>query len=114
MSISLDFTSENNISYDKYILQNVSEKKALAILKNTENNSWIFRFDYITQKYYLTIKKDDEFINHHVYLYNKKTGEVFESINNKINMIKKYSSLDTYLDDIRNIYSFSLSQQIIC
>lgn len=114
MSMSLDFSPEKKLSYNNYVLQNVSEKRALNILKNFKNNSWIFRFDYITQKYYLTIKNDDEYINHHVYLYNKRTDEVVELRTNKINMVKRYSSLDKYLNDMASIYNFNLSEQIIC
>jgi hypothetical protein len=112
MSIALNFTDEQPLSYNKYELQNVSEKKALSVLKNTPNNSWIFRFDYITQKYYLTIKKDDEYINHHVYMYNKNTNEVTILIKKLIT--KKYSNLEEYLKELVIIYNFSLSDQIIC
>ena len=112
MSIALNFTIEQPLYYKNYELQNVSEKKAISVLKNAANNSWIFRFDYITQKYYLTIKKNDEYINHHVYLYNKKTDEVTIPIK-KFNF-KKYSNLEEYLQEMVNIYNFTLSQQIIC
>ena len=114
MSMSLDFLPENKLSYNNYVLQNISEKRALYILKNFKNNSWMFRFDYITQKYYLTIKNGDEYINHHVYLYNKRTDEVLELRTDKINMVKKYSSLEEYLIDMVNIYNFNLSEQIFC
>ena len=114
MSISLDISSENKLLYNNYVLQNISEKRALNILKNVNNNSWIFRFDYITQKYYLTIKNGDEYINHHVYLYDKRTDEVVELRTNEINMVKRYSSLEKYLHDMVNIYNFNLSDQIFC
>jgi len=122
MSIYLGFADEQKIQYSpsntsikidvlasifnrRYKLQNIPERKVLSNLKTKENNSWIFRFDYITQRYYLTIKKDDEYINHVVYYYNKKTDEVIDR--------KKYSSLEEYLKEMKNIYNFDLSKQVI-
>jgi hypothetical protein len=104
MSISLAFT-DDQVEYSPYILQNITERKALIQLKNAENKSWIFRFDYITQRYYLTIKKDDEYINHSVGYYNRKTNQVFNQ--------KKYTTLDEYIREMKNVYDFDLSKQII-
>ena len=117
-SISLSFdTSLSNLNYENYqeielpfspyILQNVCEKKALTKLKYEKDKSWIFRFDYITTKYYLTIKNQDEYINHHVGYYCKRTNEVIEQT-------EIYSSLESYLIEMQKIYNFDLSLQIIC
>ena len=106
-SISLDFDTSFNESFNNnYKLQNVAEKRAIENLKNSKNGSWIFRFDYITQKYYLTIKyNDDEYINHHILYYNRKTDEVIIK-NNKI-------QLKEYLIELKKIYKFYLEKEII-
>ena len=46
-----------------------------------------------------------KYINHVVYYYNKKTDEVIDR--------KKYSSLEEYLKEMKNIYNFDLSKQVI-
>ena len=112
--ISLDFNNNYdilnkaviNIFENYYILQNVSESSALLNLQNKENNSWIFRFDYITQNYYLTIKNDDEFINHRIYYYNKKNDIVYTKK-------RSYDSLEDYLKYMQKIYNLDLTKQII-
>lgn len=114
LSINLSIDPNNSVQYiykDYYILQNVSEKKALSILKDNDDGSWIFRFDYITQKYYLTIKNNDEFINHHVLYYCKRTDEVIIQLSDKTSEV--YPSLNDYLVDMTQIYSINLSKQII-
>jgi len=105
MSISLGFTTEPVTHYSPYVLQNISEQKALSKLKKTKDKSWVFRFDYMRQKYYLTIKNGDEFINHHVYYYNVKTDEIIDK--------QKYTNLQEYLKHMLQIYNFDLSEQVI-
>ena len=112
MSISLSFTTELDLPIYNYKLQNASEQRALSTLKNTPNNSWIFRFDYVTKKYYLTIKKDDEYINHHIYRYYKNTDEVIVKTSDTTSEI--YSNLKDFLKEMIEIYNFDLSQQVIC
>jgi len=110
-SMCLNFSPLTILSINKYELQNISENKILNILKYKEVGSWIFRFDYITQKYYLTIKnKNDEYINHEVCYYCKRTDEVFIQMNNKL--VQGYSSLENYLKDMKKIYFFDLSKQV--
>jgi len=110
-SMCLNFSIVYNLHTNKYDVQNVCEKKILNILQNTAVGSWIFRFDYITQKYYLTIKTNiNEYINHEVCYYCKRTNEVFIQTNGKI--VNKYSSLEEYLEKMKEIYYFDLSKQI--
>jgi len=105
-SICLDIDPNVILDTKYYLLQNISEVKALNNLKNSDIGSWIFRFDYITQKYYLTIKYNkDEYINHHVLYYNRKTDEV-------IIKDKNYSTLKQYLLELRKIYNLDLEKQI--
>jgi hypothetical protein len=107
----LNFSPLTFLPTYKYELQNVSEKKVLNILHDKADGSWVFRFDYITQKYYLTIKnKNDEYINHEVCYYCKRTDEVFIQMNNKL--VNSYSSLESYLQDMKKIYFFDLSKQV--
>jgi hypothetical protein len=95
-----------------YILQNVTEKRALFNLKNQEVGSWIFRFDYINQKYFLTIKSNNlEYINHHVSYYCKRTDEVFILNDNQTHDI--FSNLEDYLNQMTQIYNFDLTKQIV-
>jgi len=111
MEYSIDLNRVQYIYRNWYILQNVSEKKALSALKNNDDGSWIFRFDYITQKYYLTIKNNDEFINHHVSYYCKRTDEVIIQLKDKTSEV--YPTLEDYLLNMKEIYNIDLSKQII-
>jgi hypothetical protein len=117
-SMSLDFTPNNNLNQcqyifeNYYILQNITEKSALYNLMNVEIGSWVFRFDYITQKYYLTIKSNDkEYINHHVSYYCKRTDEVIIQTSKCTSEV--YPSLEEYLKEMKEIYNFDLSKQVI-
>ena len=117
-SMCLDITPYNdlnrcqNIFENYYVLQNVTEKKALFNLKNKEDGSWIFRFDYINQKYFLTIKSNDqEYINHHVSYYCKRTDEVIVQTSNASSEV--YPSLDDYLTEMTKIYNIDLMKQVL-
>jgi len=105
------FPSSKSIISENYNLSNITEKDAISMLKDREIGSWIFRFDYITQKYYLTIKTNNlEYINHCIYYYCKKTDKVYITKNNVISYV--YPSLKEYLIDIQEIYDFDLTKQI--
>jgi hypothetical protein len=117
-SICLDITPKSGLNKcqfpfeNYYVLQNVTENKALFNLKNEEDGSWIFRFDYITQKYYLTIKSNNqEYINHHVSYYCKRTDEVIIQTSNTERVV--YLSLDNYLTKMTDIYNFNLIKQVL-
>jgi serine kinase of HPr protein (carbohydrate metabolism regulator) len=112
-SIALNFTWTSNAKEINFCrLQNISERKILDILKNKEIGSWIFRFDYISQKYFLTIKSNNnEYIDHHVSYYCKRTDEVIIQTSTSTSEI--FTTLEEYLKEMTKIYNFSLSQQII-
>lgn len=111
ISLCFDYNAYES-KINKYKLQNISEKKILDILKNKEIGSWIFRFDYITQKYFLTLKSNNnEYIDHHVSYYCKRTDEVI--IQTSASTSEVFTTLEEYLKEMTKIYNFSLSQQII-
>ena len=109
-SMSLDFCSEIPITYKPYTLQNATLKRALEYLSNLENGSWIFRFDYTNNMYFLTIKNGDEYINHHVYLYCKNTDTVI--IKTGVRTSETFSTLEDYILEMQKIYYLNLSKQI--
>jgi hypothetical protein len=108
--MSLDFCSEIPITYKPYTLQNATLKRALEYLSNLENGSWIFRFDYTNNMYFLTIKNGDEYINHHVYLYCKNTDTVI--IKTGVRTSETFSTLEDYILEMQKIYYLNLSKQI--
>jgi hypothetical protein len=99
MSLTLDFIQEPVFKYICRI-QNASKKRVKSLL---EKNTWIFHYDYIMQKYYLTIKKD-RFINRSV-IYLKENDRV-------ISKHKLYSNLDEFILEMSQKYNFNLSDQI--
>ena len=105
------FPNMFNYKINKHSLQNISKKKILEILKKRDIGSWIFRFDYITSKYYLTIKNNEnEYIDHEVCYYCKRTDEVL--IQEPSKKVCMYLSLDNYLNEMKKIYNFDLSKEI--
>ena len=105
-----DLPSFLPITYSIYKVQNVTEKKALDGLKENQNNSWLFRYDYITKKYFLTIKNYDEYINHHVYYYNKNTDEVIIFTSDQT--AETFPTLEDFINEMNKIYGFDLDKQI--
>lgn len=110
--MDLSIGPDISLIFNYYNLQYATLKCALENLSNQENGSWIFRFDYTNSMYFLTIKNNvDEYVNHHVYYYNKNTDVVIIKTDVKTSEI--YSTLEEYIVDMQSIYGFDLLKQII-
>ncbi len=95
-----------------YILQYLTENEAINNLINSDNKSWIFRYDKNKSKYFLSMKIDDNIINHHVYYYHNQKGYIIE-YNFDFSKKKIYSDLDEYLVKMRGVYGIDLKKQIV-
>ena len=89
-------------------LEKYSKSRAIKLLQKEEDGCWMFRFDFITQRYYITIKNGDEYINHRIKYYNQKTEEV--SYFNKSNEYKSIS-IEDYLFVLQRVYKIDLFKQ---
>ena len=109
--INLDIYPSSEIKISDYEnLYNISEKNAISVLKDREIGSWIFRFDYITQKYYITIRSSKlGYINHHIY-YSIFADKVYLVKNNIIS--NDYLSLQEYIINIQDKYKCDIIKQI--
>lgn len=110
--MDLSFGPEISLIFNHYNLQYATLKRALENLSNQENGSWVFRFDYTNSMYFLTIKNNiDEYVNHHVYYYNKNTDAVIIKTGERSSEV--YATLEEYIIDMQRIYRFDLLKQII-
>lgn len=110
--MDLSIGPEISLIFNKYNLQYATLKRAIGNLNNQENGSWVFRFDYTNSMYFLTIKNNnDEYVNHHVYYYNKNTDEVIIKTGERTSEV--FSTLEDYIIDMQRIYRFDLLKQII-